>query len=94
MDRRRYRPKRLFSNRSKAASASDATTNTQNSQLRSKANSAMSAAATRTIAAIWRCLLVQRNAGPAYRPRGGSKAVRRVCEDRAVTRREKNGDFR
>jgi hypothetical protein len=46
----------------------------------------MSAAATNTIAAACRCLLVQRNVGPAYSPRGGSSAMSLAAYDRRVAR--------
>ena len=64
----RYRRRRLVSQRSKAAIASDAATNTQKTQLTSRTNNATSAATTQMIDAICRCRLVQATSQPAYRP--------------------------
>jgi hypothetical protein len=63
----RCRRKRLVSERSKAAIASDAAMNTQKTQLTSKTNSATSVAAVQMITAICRCRLVQATCQPAYR---------------------------
>lgn len=72
-----------------AASASDATTKTQNSQLTSRTNSARSAATTHTIDAICRFLLDQRNAWPAYRRRvAGEEAGTQRCRHRGELRPE------
>jgi hypothetical protein len=88
--RRSYRPKRLFSRRSKAQMASDAAMRAQNSNVSSKI-SATTASNTHTIAAICRGLLIQPKVSQRISRPGGGSSLKSLClEDRRLTPRKKS----